>query len=164
MQDRDFVFTSPLNLAEKHAGQNINTAELYNQEASLPEAAPLDPLEWKVICSAITRKDQRMSTLYGNDIALKTARTAPGQGYPAGAVLSLVTWSQKEDKDWYGATIPAAIQSIEKIVFSAAPDGSSLPLYEYYGGKPLKKDEASDPGTIQKRVSYIVEQQASVMP
>ena len=38
-----------------------------------------------------------MYTLFGNDLAVQYAHTNPQHDYPAGSVLSLVTWSQQED-------------------------------------------------------------------
>ena len=38
-----------------------------------------------------------MSTLYGNEIAVKYARTHAEHNYPDGAILALVTCSQHED-------------------------------------------------------------------
>ena len=88
----------------------------------------------KVITTFINRKDSTMSTLYGNDIAVQNARN--GQPYGAGAVVSLVTWLQREDPHWFGGRIPGALSSIEILRFSGADTLSSI---EHQAGKNLTK-------------------------
>ena len=77
-----------------------DTIGLYDQAVS--EAS--HPLTGKIITSFVNTRDGTMSTLYGNDIAVKSARA--GQVYPVGAVVSLVTWSQRDDPHWFGGRIP----------------------------------------------------------
>ena len=93
----------------------------------------------KVITTFINRKDSTMSTLYGNDIAVQNARK--GQPYGAGAVVSLVTWLQREDPHWFGGRIPAALSYIETLHFSGADTvfsiehqgrGTQAPRYLYW--------------------------------
>jgi len=142
MEDNDFVFTTPLNPAD----------------AALPDPADFNPLEWKVITSAINKGEGSMSTLYGNELAVSAAR-AGGDGhkpYPAGAVLAWVTWLQQEDRHWFGANIPGAIRSIEKVTFinpSNAPGREAS--YESYIGMPLRKIVEKDPVAVRERVTYI---------
>ncbi len=143
------------------SGRETNMASLYNQEASLPDTLSINPLEWKIISSSFNRTNKTMSTLYGNDLAVKKARA--GIAYPAGSVIALVTWLQKEDEHWFGARIPASIQSIEQITFNAGEKDNVLPVYEKKEGKLLKA-VADDPGKKQSRIAYIVGQKASVMP
>jgi hypothetical protein len=139
-------------------GKEKNTSDLYNQEASLPDTLSVKPLEWKVICSFLNKNDHTMSTLYGNDIAVKSTRK--GIAYPAGSVIALVSWSQKEDKHWYGALIPGTVQSIETVTLR----GDAQPIYEKKEGKPLRIRVAGDPSTVKDRIAYLVSQKASVMP
>ena len=63
-----------------------------------------------------------MSTLYGNDVAVRYARMNPQQDYPAGSVLSLVTWVQREDGHWFGAKIPGPVKSVEFVTVTAGPN------------------------------------------
>ncbi len=90
----DYVFTEPIN---RKLGGNLSD----------------NPLDWRVITTSIDKRAATMSTLFGNDAAVEYARTSAGQNYPSGAVLSLVTWKQREDGHWFGARVPAAPVSVE---------------------------------------------------
>lgn len=153
MENNDQVFTIP----------RADTLSLYDQAAFLPDSLASHPLAGKVITSFVDKHQGTMSTLYGNDTAINSAR-AGRISYPAGSALSLVTWSQQEDKHWFGARIPGTIRSIEQIVFRGVPGGGAQPSYERYEGAPLKRNPETDPGTIQKRIMYIASRKASVMP
>lgn len=54
-----------------------------------------------------------MAVLYGNEVALKSARN--GLAYPGGAVLVLVRWNQQDDHHWFGGRIPKSIASEEVV-------------------------------------------------
>lgn len=95
MKDRDFTFTDPIK--------------------TLPQNAH----EWRVIATGVNTQDATMSMLFGNDLAVMHARTNPNQPYPAGSVLSLVTWTQQEDARWFGAKIPGALKSVESVTVPA---------------------------------------------
>jgi hypothetical protein len=166
---KTYIFLSILVLLSGCTDKKIDTASLYNQEASLPDTLSFNPLEWKVICSSLNKNDKTMSTLYGNDMAVKSARK--GVAYPAGSVIALVTWSQKEDVHWFGARIPGAVQSIEQVKFNAPAHDfsipgkdSSLPFYERYEGSPLRISVAGNPSIIKSRIAYLAGQKASVVP
>jgi cytochrome c553 len=96
LKDNDFVFTNPQSLKE-------------------------DQLKWKVISSAVDKKNKTMSTLYGNDIAFEYARHPSAGTYPEHAELAMVTWNQKADEHWFGANVPDKIKSIEVVKFNPAP-------------------------------------------
>jgi hypothetical protein len=148
MKDNDFVFTTPIDPAD----------------AALPEPAAFNPLEWKVITSVINKTDGSMSTLYGNDMAVSAAR-AGDKPYPAGAILAWVTWLQKEDRHWFGANIPGAISSIEKVTFiNASNSPGKEASYESYIGVPLRKIVEKDPVAVRDRVTYIGSLKASTLP
>ena len=143
----DHTFTFPL----------IDTLGLYDQSALLADSAGGHPLTGKVITSFVNTRAGTMSTLYGNELAVQRARG--GQAYSAGAVVSLVTWSQREDPHWFGGRIPQALQSVEQIRFGA--DGT--PEYHAFAGPGLaKKVVAADVAAL--RVQYIVGKKASVIP
>ncbi len=127
MKENDFVFTMPVKL----------------------ETTPA--LEDKVICSFVNREEHTMSTLYGNDIATKFARAHSVNNYPAGAVLTLVTWFQKEDSHWFGAKIPGVIKSIEKLLFIESGNERVQPVYEEYEGASLKKIETNNLKDVNER-------------
>jgi hypothetical protein len=106
---------------------------------SLPPAR-VAPAGYQVIASFIDRSDSTMSTLYGNPEAAASARGA----YTQGSALLLATWSQKEDPHWFGANIPGALKSVEKVSF-----GPAGPTYD---------------GPDPKRLDYIQHIRASVLP
>ena len=95
------------------SGNEPKVSAEINQNASLAgefvAGLPANPLQWKVITSEVSQTDSAMATLYGNDLAVQYARTHAQHNYPAGAVLSLVTWTQQEDPRWFVAKIPATV-------------------------------------------------------
>jgi hypothetical protein len=152
------LFVAPAGCAEKRT----NPSDLINQEASLPAGLPFDPLQWRVISSSINRRDATMSILYGNDLAVTQARQPAQASYPAGSVLSLITWTQKDDDHWYGARIPARIKSIEFVEVKSAGPASNV--YQDYEGQPLQKAPEKDATTLNERINDILNRRASVMP
>ena len=143
---------------------HTNPSGLVNKEASLTGTVPFQPLRWRMITSAINKRDSTMSTLYGNDLAANCARTNALCSYPSGSVLSLVTWSQQEDEHWFGAKIPAPVKSVEFIVVNSTAGSEPSYSYEEYGGAPLVKLPPQADGAVKARLGYILSQRASVMP
>jgi hypothetical protein len=133
-----------------------------NQQATLNGSLPYNPLAWKVITSSLNERNSTTSTLYGNDIAVQYARTNPDHTYPAGAVLALVTWSQRDDPHWFGAKIPSTPKSVEFVTVSSSHE--SAYTYESYQGSPLQKVALSDNNLVRARVEHLLSQRASVMP
>jgi hypothetical protein len=131
-----------------------------NQQASLPGKLPYNPLGWRVVTSWTNERQATMSTLYGNDLAIQKLRDGSDIPYPQGAVLALVTWSQREDPHWFGAKIPSTPQSVEFVSISLRQS----PSYQRYEGAELKLVNDPDGGAIAKRVDYLVSQRAAVMP
>ena len=149
----DYVFTKPIPL------------QLWNPSASQGAAAlPGNPLQWKVITSAIDKADSTMSTLYGNDVAVDYARKNSRHNYPAGSILSLVTWAQREDDRWFGARIPGEVKSAEYVLVNAAPDGRPSYSYSKYEGAQPTKAAAYEGATPNDRASYLLMQRAAVIP
>ena len=139
------------------------SSQLINHKASLPEALPHNPFAWRVISALVKTQDSTTSMLFGNDIAVLHARTNPRQPYPAGSVLSLVTWSQEEDDRWFGAKVPDELKSVEFVTVMQAPDSKASYSYDMYAGTPLRsmKVEQSD---SESRINYLLQQRALVMP
>lgn len=134
-----------------------------NADAELGEVLPWNPLQGKVITSWINNQDATMSTLFGNDVAIRYARTHSDGQYPTGAVLSVVTWGQQEDLRWFGGNIPRHAKAVEFITVTERGGFR----YERYEGSPLKRVEATnleDLDTAVKRGSYLLAQRAAVMP
>lgn len=143
---------------------NARVATRINQGASLAADLPLNPLGAKVITSWIDKRSSTMSTLYGNDLAVQYARANSRQSYPAGAVLSLVTWSQQEDPRWFGAKIPEKVRSVEFVTVGNAPDGRLRYSYGRFEGTPLKKMSDQEGFVPNDRATSLLSQRAAVMP
>jgi hypothetical protein len=139
-----------------------------NQSASLTgelvAVLPANPLQWRVITSEIDKPNSTMSTLYGNDFAVQYARTNSQHDYPAGSVLSLVTWTQREDSRWYSAIIPDRVKSVEFVTVGTAPDGRRTYSYEAFGGARLKQTSMEEGATPNERATYLLSQRAAVFP
>jgi hypothetical protein len=118
---------------------------------------PLVDTIGNVITSFADPRMGTMSTLYGNDAAIKSARS--GLAYPAGSVITLVTWSQRQDPHWFGGRIPDSLKSIERLSY---PTGG-MPLYTCWldGSSRNVEPEA---GVVAERIAYITGRKASVMP
>ncbi|HEY6413321.1 MAG TPA: hypothetical protein VIX42_06525, partial [Edaphobacter sp.] len=82
---------------------------------------------------------------------------------PVGAVLSLVTWAQRDDPHWFGAKIPANVNSVEFLTIPASANQPAY-LYENYQGSPLRKIDLSDSAVVSARIDYLLSQRAAVMP
>jgi hypothetical protein len=143
---------------------NPRVATRLNAGASLTGDLPANPLQWKVITSAINKQNSTMVTLFGNDIAVQYARTNSQHDYPAGSVLSLVTWTQQEDPRWFGGKIPSAPKSVEFVTVGTSPDQKRTYTYEDFEGTPLKKVSTQDGLAPDSRAAYLIGQRAAVMP
>lgn len=165
------LFLPPILIVLSMSGCSGNepriSAEI-NQSASLAgefaAGLPANPLQWKVITSETSQTESTMATLYGNDLAVQYARTHAEHNYPAGAVLSLVTWAEREDPRWFGANIPATVKSVEFVTVGNAADGKPSYSYQEYGGSPLKKLSAENGASPNDRVAYLLSQRAAVLP
>jgi hypothetical protein len=135
-----------------------------NEAASLQGDLPWNPLQWKVITSAINKRDSTMYTLFGNDVAVQYARSSARHAYPAGSVLSLVTWNQQEDPRWFGGKIQAAPRSVEFVAVANTPDNKPVFSYQFYEGTPLKKVSPPEGIVPDQRAAYMVALRAAVMP
>jgi hypothetical protein len=137
--------------------------ELFNDGAAIPSGASIHPLAWRVINSSIDPMRQTMSTLFGNDIAIESARTPSHTDYPAGAILARVTWSEKEDEHWFGARIPKRFESMEIVRVEQGAEGKPVSSYERLVGPSLQAT-ADTPAEVDANKNSILRQRASVMP
>jgi hypothetical protein len=137
---------------------NPRVATTLNLDAAVAGGPAANPLQGKVITSWIDKQSGTMSTLLGNDVAIQHARTNEKFNYPAGSVLSVVTWGQQEDPRWFGGSIPAKPRSVEVVTVGDAYQ------YQRYEGAPLKR-VANEEGTVPvERAAYLLSQRAAVMP
>jgi hypothetical protein len=142
-----------------------NTPEPVGEEVSIAANLPFNPFQWKVISSSINPQAGTMATLYGNDLAVRSARNGTQPAYPPGAVLSLVTWYQRPDSHWFGAKIPGRIKSVEFVAMEPASDEGPLRSYQEFTGSPLIMTRLAPAAALpDPRIDYILGQRASVMP
>jgi hypothetical protein len=135
-----------------------------NEGASLPDNLPYHPLQWRVISTSINKPESSMYTLYGNDLAVEYARANSQNDYPAGAVLALVGWVQRDDERWFGGKIPDRVRSVEFVAVNPGADHRPSYTYQDYEGNPLKKTGAYEGLVPNERVAYLLSQRAAVMP
>jgi hypothetical protein len=136
--------------------------DLFNVDAALPAELTVHPLEWRVIASSIDREHHTMATLFGNDAAVTSARSATGAfTYPAGSTLALVTWAQKDDGHWFGARIPQRFVSMELITVAAGIGGKASARYERFGPDGRLASTSDQDGV---REETILAERASFMP
>lgn len=146
------------------SNQNPSLVASQNKTATLIGDLPFNPLQGKVITSWINKQDATMSTLYGNDLAVQYARTSDQHNYPAGSVLSVVTWKQQDDPRWFGAKIPANVKSVEYVTVKAASNQRPSYSYQSYEGAPLKRTSDQESPTPGDRTTWLLSQRAAVMP
>jgi len=135
-----------------------------NQNAELVGDLPVNPLRWRVITSTIDQSTATMATLFGNDPAVEYARSHSQTAYPAGSVICLVTWTQREDPRWFGAEIPDRVMSVEFVTVAAGLNGELSNAYAKYEGTPLKKVRTAEGGATTERTAYLLSLRAAVLP
>ena len=115
-----------------------SASDLFNDEAKIAVGLPYPVMEWRALTTSVDRGGMMTSTLFGNDVAVSTTRSGVAS-YPAGAVLGLVTWRQREDEHWFGGRIPDAPLSVEFVEFGSGP----VPVYRHFAGAPLSEQPDS---------------------
>ena len=142
---------------------NARVKTRFNHEAEVSGELPFNPLQWEVIASTLNHNDHTLATALGNDRAIAYARKNAAHAYPAGSVLSVITWSQEEDPRWFGGNIPGNVRSVEFLEVQSGQDHGTY-LYTLYGGSPLRKLVSEEEQSPTGRAAYIVGQRAAVMP
>jgi len=133
VRGNDYVYTLPIANAHLAKDEVVN-----NRAAMLPSTLPGNPFSWRPITMLVDRRARTMATLYGNnaarpDPARQSAANPPVSLYPAGSVLALVTWAQRDDPHWFGARIPDKPLSVEFVQISDAHSA----VYRVFGGNAL---------------------------
>jgi hypothetical protein len=153
----DYVYTLPITAAKVTRNEAVN-----NNAAALPANLPYQPLNWNAITMYVDPKTHTTATLYGNDAAMQAARPASQQApiYPAGAILALVTWVQRDDPHWFGARIPDSPQSVEFVQISTP---AQPPTYRRFTGPGLAEAQPAQSATAQ-RTNFILNLAPVVLP
>jgi len=152
VHDNDYVYTLPITSAHLNREQTVN-----NAAAVLPASLPWQPLEWRALTMYVEPKTRRTATLYGNDTAARAlehrdaAGTRPPE-YPAGTVLALVTWAQRDDPHWFGGRIPGTPLEVE---FVQTSSGNGTDIYRLFEGKTLTGAHA-DSQAATRRTDFIL--------
>ncbi len=158
VKGNDYVYTPPIANARSTLQEAVN-----NRAAALPVTLPFQPLRWTPITMFVDQRTHTMSTLYGNEAAVKSLdmrSTSPSSPrYDQGAVLALVTWVQRDDPHWFGARIPNTPASVEFV--TVGPGKTSL--YRRFEGPNLA--EAHPPANlIAQRTSFVIELKPASLP
>ena len=143
---------------------NARVITRFNRDAEVSGELPYNPLQWEVIASTLNHNNHTLATVLGNDRAIAYARRNAALAYPAGSVLSVITWSQEEDPRWFGGNIPGNVRSVEFLEVQSGQDRGGTYLYTLYGGLPLRKLVSSEEKSPTGRAAYILGQPAAVMP
>jgi hypothetical protein len=155
----DFVYTLPITSAKLSRDEVVN-----NRAAPLSQSVPYQPLGWNVVTMFVDPKAHTMAALFGNEAAMQAVRTGSGLGkspaYPAGSVLALVTWSQREDPHWFGGRIPDNPQSVEFLETGASGRAGS---YRCYDG-PLLTEHTFSTEEAAKRSGFLLNLAPATLP
>lgn len=158
LKGNDYVYTPPMTNAQSTLAEAVN-----NRAASFAGGLPYRPLRWTPITMFVDRKSHTMSTLYGNETAIKpvdarsASRSTPH--YEPGAVLALVTWVQREDPHWFGGRIPDLPISVEFVTVGQQNARS----YRSFGGPKLAETHSGAAATGQ-RTSFLVTLKSVSLP
>ncbi|MGA3350549.1 MAG: cytochrome P460 family protein [Candidatus Sulfotelmatobacter sp.] len=144
LQGNDYVYTLPISTAK------VEREEVLNNAAALPANLPYQPLSWNAITMYVDPKTRTTATLYRNEPAMRAVLAH--QAAPAGAVLALVTWTQRDDPHWFGARVPDAPQSVEFVQIAAAGQTST---YRRFTGPGLVENSGAA-GIAAQRTSFIL--------
>jgi mono/diheme cytochrome c family protein len=145
LRGNDYVYTTPISAAKVGGDEVVNSAA-----AALPVSLPYQPLGWGAITMFVDPKTHTMATLYGNDAAMLAVQASRAGGvYPAGSVLALVTWVQRDDPHWFGARIPDRPLSVEFVLA-----GSEEPVYQRFAGSELTADQGG--ANAAERTSFVL--------
>jgi mono/diheme cytochrome c family protein len=129
MRGDDYVYTLPISPAHRDGVERVN-----NAAAALPASLPYQPLGWSPITMYVDPKNLTTAALFGNDAAMRAVhpreRGTDLPKYGAGAVLALVTWTQRDDPHWFGARIPDRPVSVEFVEMAASQQQSRYRRFE----------------------------------
>ena len=157
MARNDFVYTLPITAS--HAEES---ADLFNTRAALATSLSFQPLDWRVITLGSDLRHNSMFTLFGNDVAVDHARTAPNLPYPMGAVLARVVWAEQDDAHWFGARIAGAVASVEFVEFTAGSDAGTAVRYSEFAGASLAPVRTTEAPSLL--AAPILRLRASILP
>jgi hypothetical protein len=158
----DDVYTEPLTAAIDGRNEVVN-----NPAARLPANLPWQPLGWSVIALDVNPETRTMAALFGNDAAMSAVRArgadaaaTAGPAYPPGAVLALVTWTERDDPHWFGARIPDVPVSVEFVEVAHAGEAAA---YRHFAGANLGEDRPA-PEFAAQRTAFLLSLAPAQLP
>jgi len=156
----DDVYTLPITSTKSSHSEVVN-----NRAASLPQGMPYPPLTWSAITVYVDPRAHTMATLFGNDVTVGAIRTRGAVSreprvYPAGAVLALITWTQREDPHWFGGRIADTPQSVEFVQVDVQGGATS---YRRFDGPGLR-EELSPSDLEANRRNFILNLAPAILP
>jgi hypothetical protein len=144
VRGNDYVYTLPITPVQPVGVEVVN-----RRAAALPLNLPYRPLEWSAITIYVDPRNHTTAMLFGNDVAMKAVHaTTSRYKFPAyfhGAVLALVTWSQRDDPHWFGARIPDVPLSVEFVEIGQAS------VYRRFAGPALSTEGATTQEAAQRK-------------
>jgi hypothetical protein len=148
VRGNDYVYTLPMTSAAVPGEEIVN-----RRAAALPTGLPWQPLGWSAITIYVDPSRRTTAMLYGDDAAMRAvnARGARAPQYPAGAVLALVTWAQRDDPHWFGARIPDAPLSVEFVQVGAMGKDS----YRRFSGAGLAEEHPAV-SEVEQRTKFVL--------
>ncbi len=148
MRANDYVYTLPITAAR------LNHPDAVNNAAALAANLPYQPFTWNAITMYVDRNAHTTATLYGNEAAIQAAQAnnSSSPTYPTGAILALVTWTQRDDPHWFGARIPNEPQSVEFVQVATSSQPAS---YRHFTGTALNEDHPNST-TVAQRTTFIL--------
>lgn len=162
MKDDDYVYTMPLTQATVSRNEVVN-----NRAAILPDGLPQQPLGWNAITMYVDPRSRTISCLYGNDGAMHaindwkihSSDMSATLTYPPGAIMSLVTWSERDDPHWFGARIPDKVESVEfvQVVNATRMD------YHRFTGTQTTEDRLQQ-NFEEQRIKFILALKPAALP
>ena len=159
VRGNDYVYTLPITRAHFGREETVN-----NAAASLPQGLPWQPLGWRAITMYVDPRAHTTATLHGNDAAMRVIARGGASGsqpppYPDGAVLALVTWTQRDDPHWFGGRIPDTPISVEFVQVSS----KSMNNYRAYEGRALAEAQV-DAKSAAQRMNFILKLTSAQLP
>jgi len=158
VKGNDYVYTLPITSARSTLQESVN-----NRAAELPSSLPYQPLRWPSITMFVAPQTHTMSMLYGNQAAVLSlhARSASpaAPSYREGAILALVTWTQRDDPHWFGGRVPDSPTAVEFV--SVGPQNKLS--YRRFDGPGLAETHLPPTASAQ-RTSFLVNLKPASLP
>lgn len=138
----------------------IIAAMVFSCSRPLDKRQIFDAKGQKVITSAVSRKSNTVSVLFGNELALD--RSIKGGVPVAGEIYTMVTWNQENKKFWYPGLINGTVKSVEEVKVTSIGNEIKTNYTLLKGAAPIGLTQ--NPFTPAERIAYITSRRASVFP